>query len=328
MAVTATTGSAVRVGRAARLCLDAAGITDPHLRGAYELCRRLNADHGKTYYLATLLMPPAKRPHVWALYGFARYADEFVDSLDHPDPRALIAWGDTFLARLGTAGTPSTSGEATADGDAVAAAMASTMRRWSIPCSHVEAFLESMRMDITVTDYPTYADLQRYMYGSACVIGLQMLPILGPLRPEAATHAQALGEAFQMTNFLRDIGEDLTRGRVYLPQEDMARFGVSRADLESRVRTPAVRRLLEFEVTRTRALYAAAEPGIGILDPTSRDCVRTACVLYRGILDEIVKADYDVLARRVSVPLTRRLRVALPGLVRARRARRTASAVG
>lgn len=292
--------------------LDAAGIRDPHLRSAYETCRRLHAEHGRTYYLATLLLPPAKRPHVWALYGFARYADEFVDSFTDPDPAALLTWGTAFLDALGT-GEPE---------DPVGRAMAHTMRRWDIPRAHVEAFLESMAMDITVTGYATYADLERYMYGSAAVIGLQMLPVLEPLTPAAAPRARVLGEAFQLSNFIRDVGEDLRRGRVYLPQEDLDAFGVSREILHTgRVGGP-VRDLLRFEIDRARRLYAYAEPGIDMLHPTSRDAIRAAHVLYGGILDSVERADYQVLTSRVGVPLSRRAAVALPGLVRARRSRR------
>jgi len=294
--------------------LDAAGITDPALRAAYEECRKLHATHGKTYYLATLLLPPEKRPYVWALYGFARYADEFVDSLEAPDPQALLDWGAAFLdglsAEPGTVTHP------------VSLAMTHTMRRWLIPRAHVEAFLDSMQLDITVTEYPTYKDLETYMYGSASVIGLQMLPILEPVTPEAAPRARALGEAFQMSNFIRDVGEDLQRGRIYLPQEDLETFGVTREVLERRVVTPSVRELLRFEIERTRALYAFAEPGIDMLHPTSRDCVRTAFTLYGGILDAVEAAHYQVLTQRVSVPLSHRLAVALPAARRARAARR------
>ncbi len=308
-----------------RQALDAAQIEDPQLRQAYEVCRRLHREHGRTYYLSTMLLPPAKRPYVWALYGFARRADEFVDSLTDPDPQALIDWGTAFLDGL--------SATATADGavvsrtqarhaDPVARAMAHTMRRWSLPRAHVEAFLESMQLDITVIGYPTYADLEHYMYGSAAVIGLQMLPILEPMAPEAGARARALGEAFQMTNFIRDVGEDLQRGRVYLPQEDLEVFGVTRELLAAGRVTPPIRELLKFEIERTRALYAFAEPGIDMLHPTSRDCVRTAFTLYGGILEEIEAADYQVLKDRVSVPLRRRLEVALPAWRRARACRR------
>ncbi len=294
--------------------LDAAGITDPALRAAYEECRKLHATHGKTYYLATLLLPPEKRPYVWALYGFARYADEFVDSLEAPDPQALLDWGAAFLD-----GLSADPGRIT---HPVSLAMTHTMRRWSIPRTHVEAFLDSMQMDITVTEYPTYKDLETYMYGSASVIGLQMLPILEPVTPEATPRARALGEAFQMSNFIRDVGEDLQRGRIYLPQEDLETFGVTREVLERRVVTPSVRELLRFEIERTRALYAFAEPGIDMLHPTSRDCVRTAFTLYGGILGAVEAAHYQVLTQRVSVPLTRRLAVALPAARRARATRR------
>ena len=300
--------------------LDAAGITDPDLRLAYEHCRTLHAGHGRTYYLATLLLPREKRPYVWALYGFARHADELVDSLTDPDPAALVAWGEEFLARLQLDPTVPSTMDPSAD--PVGAAMEHSMRYWGIPRGHVEAFLASMQMDITGTGYATYADLERYMYGSAAVIGLQMLPVLEPLTPEAAPRARALGEAFQMANFVRDVGEDLRRGRVYLPQEDLDLFGVTRDDLAAGVVTLPVRRLLQFEIARTRALYAYAEPGIDMLHPTSRDCMRTAFTLYGGILEAVERADYQVLRRRVGVSLPRRLRVALPGLARAARARR------
>ncbi|MFC5382254.1 phytoene/squalene synthase family protein [Aquipuribacter nitratireducens] len=299
--------------------LDAAEIVDPPLRVAYERSRQLHAGHGKTYYLATLLLPRAKRPYVWALYGFARYADEFVDSLTEPDPAALVRWGEAFLERLET--DPVRPAGVDPRHDPVGAAMEDTMRRWGIPRAHVEAFLESMQMDITEATYATYADLERYMYGSAAVIGLQMLPILEPSTPDAAPRARALGEAFQMSNFIRDVGEDLRRGRVYLPQEDLDLFGVTAADLATGTVTSPVRRLLEFEIERTRALYAYAEPGIDMLHPTSRDCMRTAFRLYGGILDAVERADHQVLDRRVRVSLPRRLAVAGPGLVRAWAAR-------
>ena len=291
--------------------LDAAGITDPTLRASYEACRRLHADHGKTYYLATLLLPPAKRPHVNALYGFARYADEFVDSFSAPDPDELLRWGSAFLVDL----------ERGHSEDEIGRALIHTARTFGIPHGHFRDFLASMRMDITVTGYPTYADLEHYMYGSAAVIGLEMVPILGPLTDEAYPRARALGEAFQLSNFIRDVGEDLRRGRVYLPQEDLDRFGVTRADLAHGVVTPPIRALLRFEIDRTRRLYAAAQPGVAMLDPTSRDCVQTAITLYGGILAEVERVDYQVLTGRVRVPTTQRARVALPALIRARRTR-------
>jgi phytoene synthase len=294
--------------------LDAAGIHDPDLRRSYATCRRLNAEHGKSYYLATLLLPAHKRPHVHALYGFARYADDFVDSLTAPDPDRLVQWGDDFLAAMAAGGSD----------DPVAAAASHTMREFGIPLSYAEAFLRSMRQDITVSSYQRYDDLRDYMYGSAAVIGLQMVPVLGVVDDRAHHHAQLLGEAFQLTNFIRDVAEDLERGRVYLPLEDLDRFGVAPTDLSPGPVRDRVRELVRFEVLRARELYARAEPGIGMLHPTSRDCVRTAFELYGGILDEVERTGYDVLNQRVAVSRPRRLRIAAPRLVAAARARRTA----
>jgi phytoene synthase len=299
--------------------LDAAGISDPALRASYEACRTLNARHGRTYYLATLLLPAWKRPYVHALYGFARYADEIVDDLgstltDAEKAVWLVGWGEQFVADV-HAGTST---------HEISRAVVDTVRRWDIPMTYVEAFLASMRMDLTVTEYETYDDLMVYVYGSAAVIGLQMVPVLEPVVPRelADPYAQDLGIAFQLSNFLRDVGEDLRRGRVYLPQEDLRAFGVSREHLEHGVVDGPVRRLLAFEVARTREIYRTAAQGVRLLHPTSRPCIETALALYGGILDEIEAADYRVLGQRVSVGGTRRARVALPGLARAAAARR------
>jgi 15-cis-phytoene synthase len=294
--------------------LAAAGITDPALRASYETCRRLHAAHGRTYYLATLLLPPAKRPHVWALYGFARYADEIVDDVTvtaPPDQRAarLRAWSSRRLAEL----------RAGASADPIGQALVHTQRAWGIPLELFDAFIRSMEMDLTTREYATFADLERYLYGSAAAIGLQMLPILEPRSGDAAPHAEALGVAFQLSNFLRDVGEDLARGRLYLPLDALAAHGVSRADLERGVVTGEVRALLRHEVARARGWYERARPGIAMLHPSSRECVTTALRLYGGILDEIERAGYQVFARRARVSRLRRLRVALPAYARARR---------
>ena len=292
------------------------------LRASFAYCRRLHAAHGKTYYLATLLLPPAKRPAVSALYGFARAADDVVDASPWLSPAEQSDRLESWFAGVlhGKAGGPR-------EADPMPA-LRDTIARYGIPLHLFESFLVSMRMDLTVTGYPTYADLEQYMYGSAAVIGLQMLPILGHpgvAYDEAAPYARDLGIAFQLTNFLRDVGEDLRRGRLYLPQESLERAGVSREKLASGVVDRAVRSLLDDEIARTRAIYDAARPGIDLLAPESRDCMRTAFALYRAILAEIERSDYAVLRSRVTVSRRRRLAVALPGLARAMWTRRGAS---
>ena len=299
--------------------LDAAGITDPLMRDSYDACRALNAAHGKTYYLATLLLPPQKRPYVHALYGFARYADEIVDDLastltEEQKAAHLHEWGEKFLTDL----------DAGHSDDSICRAVVDTVQRWDIPRAHFEAFLHSMAMDLTVTEYADYDALFEYVYGSAAVIGLQMVPILEPSADAAYDYAMDLGVAFQLANFIRDIGEDLDRGRLYLPLDDLARFGLSRADLEKRVVTEQVRELLKFEIERVRRLEQASRPGIALLSPDSQPCIDAARVLYCGIVDAVEKIDYQVFTERATVSVPRRAQVALPAWLRAVRARRAA----
>jgi phytoene synthase len=285
--------------------LTAAGITDPDLRASYEECKRLNALHGKTYFLATLLLPKAKRPFVHALYGFARYADEIVDDLAselsvEEKAEALSTWGNTVLADLK---------KGTSD-DHVGRALIDTVKRFDIPHEHFEAFLHSMTMDLTVQEYETYEDLLEYVYGSAAVIGLEMVPILGPLHNDAFEAAEKLGIAFQLANFIRDVDEDLDRGRVYLPIKELAQFGVTREMLEERVLTPEIIEALKFQIARVRQLQAEAAPGIAMLEATSRPCIEAASTLYCGIVDEVEKIGYDIFNTRAKTSTARRIRVA------------------
>jgi len=297
--------------------LNAAGITDPMVRMSYLRCKALNKQYGKTYYLATLLLPPAKRPFVHALYGLARYADEIVDDMQSnktdSERRAwLEEWSAVFFHDLdrGTSNDP------------ICRAVVDTAVRWKIPRGYFEAFFTSMAMDLTVTEYETYDDLFTYVYGSAAVIGLQMVPILEPTQPAAYKYAQDLGIAFQLANFIRDVGEDLDRGRVYLPLDELARFGVTRADLEKRIATPAIKQALAYQIERVRALEAESRIGISMLHPAAQPCIEAARILYCGIVDEVEKINYEVFSKRAKVPTSQRLFVAVPAWFQARRARK------
>jgi phytoene synthase len=179
-----------------------------------------------------------------------------------------------------------------------------TVRAFDIDPECFRRFLRSMAMDLSVASYAEWEDLLRYTDGSAAVIGEMMLPILEPLSPDAAAHAQDLGTAFQLTNFLRDVGEDLDRGRVYIPQADIARFG---ADPHRRVADDAWVALMRFEIERCRVLYESADRGIALLPPASARCVRTARQLYSQIHERIEAADYDVFSSRARVPTARKL---------------------
>jgi 15-cis-phytoene synthase len=190
--------------------------------------------------------------------------------------------------------------------DPVLAAVVDTVRSFAIDPACFERFLASMAMDLTISRYDEFDDLFRYMDGSAAAIGEMLLPILEPPAAEARQPARQLGIAFQLTNFLRDVGEDLLRDRVYLPQADIAHFGAEEA-LASRQVTPAWVRLIRFEIERARQYYADAERGIALLPPPSARCVTAARVLYARILDQIEANGYDVFSRRASVPSATKL---------------------
>ncbi|KAB1138848.1 phytoene/squalene synthase family protein, partial [Micromonospora sp. AMSO12t] len=287
---------------------------DTDLTAAYDRCRELHKRHGRTYYLATRLLPAWKRRHVHALYGFTRYADEIVDRTEELPPAERAArlddWAGRFIA--GLHGGPVD--------DPLLPAVLHTIAVFDLDRDDFASFLKSMAMDLTVTSYRTYDHLLHYMEGSAAVIGTMMLPILGSSDAAAAREpARQLGFAFQLTNFIRDVAEDLDRGRTYLPDDDLALFGVTREDLaEARARgraTSRIRELIAYEVTRAQAHYVAAAPGITLLAPASQACMRTAYALYGGILDEVAARDYDVFVDRALVPQRRRLAVAARALL-------------
>ena len=298
--------------------LDAAGIRQPRLRDAYARCRRLHSVHGRTYFLATRMLSPARRPAVHALYGFARWVDDIVDGSGDGSREARLDRLDHDLRaglRDGRSAHP------------IIAALADTVRRYRIGHGLFTDFMASMRMDLTVGDYRTRAELERYVHGSASVIGLQVLPVLGTVgsTEAAAPYAAALGRAFQLTNFLRDVAEDLDRHRVYLPADELAVFGVDRDRLmwcrSTGKPDRRVRSALADQVARTRAVYREAEPGIALLDRNSRPCVATAFTLYGEILDRIVESGYDVFRQRLAVSGGRRLSIAAAAVAATARAR-------
>jgi phytoene synthase len=287
------------------------------LDAAYATCRDLHRTHGRSYYLATRLLPPWKRRHVHALYGFTRYTDDIVDAGgDGPAPPGerdrelrLDTWAARFYAALDGWEDPGDSGDA---GDPVLRAVRHTIAVFGIPQADFDAFFASMRMDLRVRAYADYDALLGYMEGSAAVIGTMMLPILlapddgrGPvpaaLTAAAREPARQLGLAFQLTNFIRDVAEDLDRGRVYLPAADLERFEVDLDELAEPSACPAVRRLIAFEIERARAHYRAARPGLAMLPARSRRCVRLAHAVYGGILDRVEQAGGDVLSGRAVV---------------------------
>lgn len=249
--------------------------------------------YGRGYYRATFLFPREIREATWIYYTFIRLVDEIVDSdmvIDRE--KALGEWVGTWDRIL--------QGDDSMEDDP-RTAFKKIIKQYSIPTEYSYSFFDSMRQDLSVARYKTYADLEGYMYGSAVVVGYTMSHIIG-FTDGALSYARALGEAFQMINFLRDVHEDYhMRGRIYLPQEDMVRFGVTTKHIaESRV-DDAWRALMKFEIQRTRELYETGVSGIRFLHPRGRRAVYAAACIYKEILDAFEANDYDIFSKRIVV---------------------------
>jgi 15-cis-phytoene synthase len=250
----------------------------PHTEADFEAARRLQKKHGTSYYFATCLFPKELRQATFALYAFFRVPDEFVDNPTAADSgrRQLERWRSDWERTYQSGG----SGD-----DPVLRATAHVFQKYQIPYGYSESFLDAMERDLSDDTYEDYAALERYMYGSAAVVGLMMSHVIGFSDPRALAYAEKLGYAMQLTNFLRDIDEDFSaRGRVYLPKDELARFGVSRQNIQDRAFDPDFRALMQFQIDRAYRLYEESAAGIALLNPDGRFAVRTASALYREIL--------------------------------------------
>ncbi|MBC8103628.1 MAG: phytoene/squalene synthase family protein [Cytophagales bacterium] len=284
--------------------IHAAPDVEPGLAAAYEHCRLINKHYGKTYYFSTCFFPASLRPAVHALYAWVRYPDEWVDNPDglplSEQCARLAMWREATATAIKTG----------VSDHPVLAAWSDAARRHDVPFTYMRDFIEAMQMDLTVAEYPTFEDLKRYTWGSASVVGLMMCHLVGAKDEAAVPHATSLGTAMQLTNFLRDVGEDWRhRGRLYLPLEDLERFGVTKSDIARGQLTENVCALLRFEIERTRSIYAHADDGMRYLPADARLPVRLARVLYSRILDKVELNGCDVFTRRARVPTWEKLLV-------------------
>jgi len=268
----------------------------PELRASYSACRRLHRRHDPTYYFATRRLPAEVRPAVHALYAFVRRADELVDGPGRAaDPEARRAALDRLEERLHRAshGEP--------DGDPAVAALVHAARRHALPLDELDAYMDSMRVDCGPVRMDSYQGLESYMNGSAAAVGRIMAPLLGA--PEEATPSFArLALAFQLTNFIRDVREDWALDRIYLPEDERTRFGVTGEEIERGEATPGFRALLALQVGRARGLFAEGAPALAAVQPRVRPGMRMARAVYVGVLDRVERLDYDVLGRRPGLP--------------------------
>ena len=269
-------------------------------------CKEITKRFGTSYYFATQFFPPEVRDGVYAVYAFARIPDEIVDDPDAGDKEEVDAklqrWRQEWLAAM----------ESGRSDDPALNAIAVMFHKFAIPVEDGQAFLRSMFLDQDKTRYSDYEDLENYMYGSAGVIGLMVTRIVGYSSENAFPYALKLGYAFQLTNFLRDIREDYEElGRIYMPQDELEKFGLSERDIAFRVRDERFVEFMNFQIARNRQVYREALPGIKLLHWRGRLAVRIAYVLYKAILREIERANYNVYAGRVRTNFGQKLWLSL-----------------
>ncbi|HEX8036941.1 MAG TPA: squalene/phytoene synthase family protein [Ktedonobacterales bacterium] len=257
---------------------------------AYDYCDRLIRANSRSFYLASSLLPRHKRRAVRALYAFCRATDDLIDQMPRPaDARAQLA---SWQLRLSA--TPSAY-------DPIPLAWADTKARYRIPHGYETQLIEGIARDLCQHRYASFADLTEYCYGVASTVGLMVMHIVDFRGEAALPYAVKLGIALQLTNILRDVGADWQTGRLYLPLDELAHFGLSEADIALGAVDKRWRAFMRFQIARTRALYAEAEPGIALLDPEGRFAIAAAATLYRAILEDIEAHDFDVFRRRARV---------------------------
>ncbi len=260
------------------------------LTASYAWCQRLARQQAGNFYYAFRFLPAAQRRAMCALYAFMRVADDLADASEPVADKApkLARWRDQLgAALLGEYSHP------------LHAALHHTVRSFGVPPRHLEEVLNGVAMDLVADHYETFAELYRYCYHVASAVGLACIHVWGFRNEQALIHAEAAGVALQLTNILRDLAEDAVRGRVYLPREDLVRFGYSAEALARGQQDRAFRELMAFEVARARRYYEAAEPLAAMLDTAGRAVFLVILRTYRGLLDAIQRRDYDVFSRRV-----------------------------
>lgn len=271
------------------------------LARAYAYCESIIAIHSKSFLLASSLLPAEKRRAVRALYAFCRVTDDIVDRGSGDTRTQLEQWHRRILAHHPP------------HDDLVAIAWADARLRYHVPVRYAEQLIEGVARDLTHTRYQTFEELAAYCYGVASTVGLMSMHVIGYAGAHAIPYAIKLGVALQLTNILRDVGEDWQAGRLYLPLEDLAQFGLSEDDLARGQVTEAWRAFMRYQVARNRLLYAEAMPGLALLDGDGRFAIAAAAELYQGILYDIEAYDYDVFSRRAFVTKWGKLR-RLPGI--------------
>jgi phytoene synthase len=269
---------------------------DASLRKAYQQAERITAEHSKSFYFASGLLPEEKRSAVRALYAFCRTVDDIVDESMDAERETQLDYWRTIVETASFA-----------DNDLIAAAWADTLTRYHIPRHYALQLIDGVTRDLSQIRYQTFEELATYCYGVASTVGLMSMYIIGFRNNEAVPYAIKLGVALQMTNILRDIGEDFRNGRLYLPREELAFYGIREQDIAQGRVTDSWRQFMKFQIERTRKLYEEAWAGVKMLEREGQLAIGAASVFYQGILDEIERNDYDVFNQRASLSTLRKV---------------------
>lgn len=272
------------------------------LRQAYRYCARITQANSRTFYMAASLLPPEKREAVHALYAFCRFTDDIVDRSPLQPEKSLHEWKHRVLGN-----------QVDTDNDPILVAWRDTRNRYEIPDRYVEQLINGVAQDLTVSRYPNFASLATYCYGVASTVGLMAMHVIGYVGQHAIPYAVRLGVALQLTNILRDVGEDWRAGRLYLPQDELSSFGLTEADIANGNLNFHWRNFLAFQIGRARRLYRESLPGISLLHRDGRFAIAAAAELYQAILHDIEKHGGDVFNHRAHVSKWGKLR-RLPGI--------------
>ncbi|MCC5907639.1 MAG: squalene/phytoene synthase family protein [Balneolaceae bacterium] len=284
-------------------------VDDLKLRFAYSRCRDVTRKHAKTFYMATRFLPYQKQRSIFAIYALCRYLDDVVDEAEDLVQKQKIT-RKQMLARLETFRVKLIGTYRGMEFDnPILIAFSDVLNRFNISLEHPLTLLEGVKMDLIKDRYETFDELYEYSYKVASVVGLMTSEVFGYDNPRALNHAVDLGIAMQLTNILRDVGEDLGKNRIYLPKEDLVRFGISEEDLISKKMTSNFTELMKFQIERTRGYYSSADSGIPMLAKDSRLPVMLARENYSRILNKIEENNYHVFDRRAYLNSTEKLSI-------------------
>jgi phytoene synthase len=276
----------------------------------FEECKIITKKYGTSYFFATQFFPQETRKAIYAIYAFARIPDEIVDDPNAKDKKVVLEklnkWRTDWIQSM----------EEGQSDDPILAAIVETFNKYQIPIEDGEAFLKSMFMDEEKSEYKNYSELEEYMYGSAGVIGLMVTRIVGYSSDAAFQYALKLGYAFQLTNFLRDIREDYENlGRIYMPLDELAKFDLEKKDIKEQITDQRFVDFMKFQISRNKQIYRESLPGIPLLKWKGRLAVRISFVLYKAILTEIERKNYNVYRGRVRTNFRQKVFLSLKALV-------------